>query len=298
MAKPPRLRLVERLDLPIPEASGVTVTRHSSGYRVVVVSDRTSVAAVSTLRDGRPDDLETIDLVTVDGWPSHPGDSQFEAVACDGGTQVALLREDPAEVLVLDLDERRLLARIPLLVPPWSALAGKWDEKSSRGEGLVLLRGGRLLVAKEKRPRALIEFGPAGTSPRGVGPDDLLDPDEAWTPPDDDVSYNALAVWTLKDAAKKTLGDLSALAVGPDRALWLLSDKSGVIARLDLPAGLRRGGGTITSLDAVFRLPAGLVKPEGMAMLDDDTALIVMDTPDPASNAALVRRPAAMEGED
>jgi uncharacterized protein YjiK len=298
MAKPPRLTLVERLDLPIHEASGVAVTRHSTGDRVVVVGDRTSVAAVATLRDGRPDEVETIDLTTVDGWPSRPGDSQFEAIACDGGTQVALLREDPAEVLVIDLADRRLLAHIPLLVPRWSALAGKWDDPSSRGEGLVLLRGGRLLVAKEKRPRALIEFGPAGTSPRGVGQDDLLAPDEAWTPPAGDAGYHALAVWKLKDAAKKTLGDISALAVGRDRALWLLSDKSGVVARLDLSTGLRRGGGTITNLDTVFRLPAGLAKPEGMAMLDDDTALIALDTPGPSSNGAVVRNPSGLEGQD
>jgi uncharacterized protein YjiK len=196
-------------------------------------------------------------------------------------------------VLVLDTDHRQVRAHISLVAPEWSALAGRWDDPSSRGEGLVLLRGGRLLVAKEKKPRALVEFGPIGTSPRGLSSRDFLAVDEPWPTPAGDVTYHALAVWKLRDAAKKALRDISDVAVGRDGALWLLSDKSAAVARLDLTDGLPRGGGAISSLDRVYGLPSGTRKPEGFAMVDDETLLVAMDTDQPRRNGLLVRRPAS-----
>lgn len=290
MAEPPRLSLVDRLDLPVPEASGVVVARRTDGDRLAVVGDRSSVVAVATVRDGRPVDWQTIDLTTVTGWPGVSGDSQLEAVACDAGSLVALMREDPAEVLVVDSVHRRLRARISLVVPPGSALAGKWDDASSRGEGLVLLRGGRLLVAKEKRPRALVEFGPAGSRPSGLSSDDLVAPDEEWSAPEGDVTFHALAVWKLRGSAKKALGDISDIGIGRDGSLWLLSDKSAAVARLDLSEGLPSHGGVISSLDPIYALPPGTPKPEGFAMVDDRTLLVALDTDKPRRNAILVRR--------
>lgn len=290
MAKPPRLSLVDRLDLPVPEASGVVVAQRTDGDRLVVVGDRSSVVAVATVRDGRPVDWETIDLTAVTGWPSPSGDSQLEAVACDAGSMVVLMREDPAEVLVVDSAHRRLRARISLVVPSGSALAGKWDDASSRGEGLVLLRGGRLLVAKEKRPRALVEFGPASSSPGGLSSDDLVAADEEWSAPEADVTFHALAVWKLRGSAKKALRDISDIGVGRDRSLWLLSDKSAAVARLDLSAGLPSHGGVISSLDPIYALPPGTPKPEGFAMVDYRTLLVALDTDKARRNAILVRR--------
>ena len=77
------------------------------------------------------------------------------------------MREDPPVVLVADTVTRDLRTEIHLTAPVGSVLDGQWDDASSRGEGLVLLRGGRLLVAQEKRPRALIEFGPVGAGAEG-----------------------------------------------------------------------------------------------------------------------------------
>lgn len=295
MAKPRRLTSVASVDLPVTEASGAVVRRHGNWTQVAVIGDRTTEVATGTFVDGVLRDWQHTDLGTWDGWPDPGEPSQFEAIAVDGAGTIALLREDPAEVLVADSTSRRLRARIPLLAPPWSGLAGTWDDPSSRGEGLVLLRGGRLLVAKEKKPRALVEFGPSGTRPRGLSQDDFLDADEAWTPPDDDVRYHALAVWRLRDAAKNALGDLSALAVGSDRSLWLLSDKSSAVARLSMTHPLPRAGGEIRSFDEVYRLPKGVTKPEGIVALDDQHVLVVRDTPQPHDNGLLVVRPVGGE---
>ena len=50
----------------------------------------------------------------------------------------------------------------------------------SRGEGAVLLPGGHLLVAKEKKPAAFIEFGPPHSPSRGLVRGGALADGERW----------------------------------------------------------------------------------------------------------------------
>jgi uncharacterized protein YjiK len=155
----------------------------------------------------------------------------------------------------------------------------------------VLLRGGRLLVAKEKRPRALVEFCRPGTPSRGLSPDDFLGQDESWEVPRGEVDFEARAMWRFKGHAKDQLGDVSALAVGRDRHLWLLSDKSAAIARLSLDPPLEPDDDEIRELDGVWRLPKETRKPEGFAALDDGRLLVAMDTDDDHGNGLIVERP-------
>jgi hypothetical protein len=293
MAKPSRLPLRGRIDIPVRETSGLALRRHAGQTQVLAVGDRDTTLAVGVLDPHADDDVAGLrdwqrhDLADLDGWESVPGGSQFEALACDGVGTIVLMREDPAEVVVVDAPRGRVVARLRLVVPAWSALAGTWDDPSSRGEGLLLLRDGRLLVAKEKKPRALVEFGPPGTSPRGVAPGTLLAADEAWPVPDGVNRLHALAVWPLKDTAKATLGDISSLTVH-ERDLYLLSDRSEVLARVSLTATLARGGAPLRSLDGVRRLPKGIDKPEAVVVLDERRALVALDTPDGRENGLVV----------
>ena len=290
--KPPRLELLAKIDLPVLEASGVAVHRDDAGVRVLAIGDRTSHIVVGEYEGG--DDIvdwRALDLSGLPGWPLPVNDSQLEAIAVDGGSLVALMREDPPVVLVADTVERELRSVITLLAPDDSELAGRWDDPSSRGEGLVLLRGGRLLVAKEKRPRALIEFAPASQRSLGLSRHDFLGPGEQWQAPVGEVEFVATAMWKLRGDAKNALGDISALAVGSDRSLWLLSDKSRCVAHLSLDAPLPPFGGAIRELDEVWRLPKGTKKPEGIAALDNQRILVAMDTDLTRSNGLIVKRP-------
>jgi hypothetical protein len=299
MAKPARMRLSGSLDIPVVAASDVTARRVGGTTRLIVVGDRDAVIAASTYAPGGSvGPWDALDLAELPDWPLDPDEpSRLEAIAADGGSMVALLREDPSMVLVADIASREMLATISLVAPPWSALAGKWDDPTSRGEGVVLLRGGRLLVAKRKRPRALVEFGPKGTRARGLRRDDFLDPDEPWQPPSGEITYHALALWKLRGEAKSALGDISGISVGPDRSLWLLSDRSGLLARLELAAGLPRGGGAIRTLDEVFRLPKGATKAEGVAAVEPGRILVVREASAPTRNGMLLARPDDAEGE-
>ncbi len=293
MGKPLRLSLVARVDIPVREASGLALRWHAGRTQVLAVGDRDATLAVGEYDPAADDgagglrDWQQHDLTDLDGWVSAPGGSQFEALACDGAGTVVLLREDPPEVVVVDGPRGQVRASLGLVVPAWSALAGAWDDPGSRGEGLLLLREGRLLVAKEKKPRALVEFGPPGTSPKGVGPGALLGPDEAWAVPAGVSRLHALAVWPLKGEAKSTLGDISSMTVHGDD-LYLLSDRSQVLARLAVTGSLVRGGAPLRTLDGVNRLPKAAPKPEAVVVLDDRHALIALDTPRAQDNGLVV----------
>ena len=292
-AKPRRLVLSELVDLPVVEASGLTVRRTDHGSVLLVIGDRTAeIGACRIADDGVLGDWTTIDLAELPGWPLPAGDSQFESIAADGGSLVALMREDPPIVLVADTVTRDLRAEIELAAPKGSPLDGQWDDASSRGEGMVLLRGGRLLVAQEKRPRALIEFGPIGTPPQGLSAGDFLGPDESWEAPTGQVEFVPLSMWKLKGDAKDALDDISAIGPDPDGHLWLLSDKSQRVARLSLDDPVRPDADRVTELAEIWDLPDGVVKPEGIAALGDGRVLVAMDTPSKTANGMIVTRPA------
>lgn len=293
MSELPRLTLVATVDLPVLEASGLATRVAGGELRVLVVGDRTHDLGAATYDPATHSfgQWQTIDVATLDGWPHLDGDSQFEAIAADGGSLVAVMREDPPVVLVGDTTTRSLRARITLTAPGRSPLHARWGDPSSRGEGLLLLRGGRLLVAKEKRPRALVEFAPVGAGPHGVSRYDFLGPDESWDAPYGEVDFEAAAMWRLRAEAKDALGDISAIAAGHDGSLWLLSDKSRCVARLPLQVPLRPGGDEITELAEVWALPDGTEKPEGIAALEPNRVLVAMDTRTTRGNGLVVARP-------
>lgn len=288
----PRLIRSEFVDLPVVEASGLASRSRGATVRVAVVGDRSSNLAVGSAgAAGGVGDWTILDLRTIDGWPQSEDDSQLEAIAIDDGDLVALMREDPPVVIVVDTAARSVRARITLTAPAGSPLSGHWDDPSSRGEGLLLLRGGRLLVVKEKRPPALVEFAPMGRPAKGLSRDDFLGAGESWDAPIGDVEFGAVSMWRLRGQAKQTLADVSDLALGRDGSLWLLSDKSRSVGRLSLEMPLSASGEEIRNLDEAWRLPKKTKKPEGVAALDDERVLIAMDTASTKKNGIIVRRP-------
>jgi uncharacterized protein YjiK len=151
------------------------------------------------------------------------------------------------------------------------------DDPSSRGEGMVLLRDGHVLVLKEKRPAGLLEFGPAGDQPRGLSADTLHISGREWVAPEGD-SLMALAWWPV-DA---TLADLSDAEIGPDGDLYLLSDQSNAIARLALPLDVD----ATPEYAQVWALDSSITKAEGLTFLPDGAGLVAVDRSDLGRNLA------------
>jgi hypothetical protein len=239
---------------------------------------------------GKRIDWHTKSIAKLSGSMFPKRDPQIEAVCTDGIGRVLLLQETPPRAELIDPKALKVVASIDLVVEGRGQIARAWsDPKGSRGEGVVLLTGGHLLVAKEKNPAALIEFGPAYSRSRGFVRDGALASGKRWPIRKGDHQFVALAAWRPDKTLAKTCADFSDLEIGPDGHLYLLSDKSATIARLDdLPAG----GGTVALFDA-WRLGNLDGKPEGLTFTAQGHAIVGLDTRKPRRNLVLLEPPLA-----
>jgi hypothetical protein len=212
-----------------------------------------------------------------------PPRSRLSALTALGAPRVELV--DPKAL--------KVIASINLEVDGRDEIARAWsDPEGSRGEGMVLLPGGHLLVAKEKKPAALIEFGPPQSRSRGLVRGRALADGQRWPIKKGHHRFVALAIWLPDKTLAKTCADFSDLEIGPDGRLYLLSDKSSTIARLvDLPAG----GGTAALLEA-WRLGDLDGKPEGLTFTGQGRAIVGLDTRKPRRNLVLLEPAVAQRG--
>jgi hypothetical protein len=81
---------------------------------------------------------------------------------------------------------------------------------------MVLQPGGHLLVAKEKDPAALIEFGPPGSRSQGLTRGGALAAGDRWVVAKGKQEFVGLATWLPGRALAKACKDLSDLEIGPD----------------------------------------------------------------------------------
>lgn len=269
MGKTPKLKVLDVADVPLREVSGLAVR----GDHLLAVGDHDPVVFCAALEPW-PLRWQATDLAGLD---LPDGGVQFEALEPAGEHSVLVLQEQPARVLHIDLATPALVGTLLLDVPAGHRLREAWlGDRSSRGESLLLIERGHLLVVKEKDPPAILEFGPPGDDPvgwrRGVEP----------TPPTPgDATLTVLATWWLGEEMQKHLPDISDATVGPDGRMYLLSDQGGAIARL--PDLLDPQGGTIEP-DTVWRIAGGPENPEALVILADGTALIGLDTKAPRRN--------------
>jgi hypothetical protein len=288
-----RLKVFRVVDVPLEEVSGICLRRGPAGeLSLVAIGDRVAVAAwfVQPADDMASLDWHTADVARLEGTHLPEDDPDVEAVCADGSGRVVLLRETPPLAELIDPLARIVIASIELEIPGDGDLARAWaDPAGSRGEGAALLRGGHLLVAKEKDPSALIEFGPPGSKPTGLARGGALPPGLPWEIESGSHRYEALAVWWPDKALRKACADFSDLEVGPDGHLYVLSDQSSSIARVsDLPST----GGTATAA-ASWRLGNLDGKPEGLAFTPNGRAMVALDTRKARHNLLLFEPPIA-----
>jgi hypothetical protein len=260
---------------------------------LIAVGDR--IAKIAWFSLSRSDeariDWHTKSIAKLSGSELPKHDPQIEAVCADGGGRVLLLQETPPRVEFIDLKALETIASIDLVMEGRDEIARAWsDPYGSRGEGVVLLPGGHLLVAKEKKPAALIEFGPPDSRTRGLARGGALADGARWPIGKGHHRFVALAIWRPDKTLARTCADFSDLEIGPDGRLYLLSDQSSTIVRLDdLPAG----GGTAALIDA-WHLGDLDGKPEGLAFTARGRAIVGLDTRKPRRNLVLLE-PAVAE---
>jgi hypothetical protein len=277
MAKKDRLRVQRVFDVPLREVSGICLRRgRNRQMSLIAVGDRMATLAWTSLPGEVAESLDwrTIDIARLpgSGLPAH--DPQIEAICADGAARVLLLQETPPRAELIDLGRSRVVASINLAMEGRSEVARSWSNpEGSRGEGVVFLTGGHLLVAKEKNPAAFIEFGPRNSRSRGLVRGGALADGARWPVADGVQEFVARAVWLPDKTLTKTCADFSDLEIGPDGRLYLLSDQSATIARID---DLAPGGG-IAALTAAWRLVDVGGKPEGLSFTETGRAIVALD---------------------
>ncbi len=279
---PPAVKGEPAGTLPIREVSGLALRTSGAGVDLLAIGDRDFELAIGRIHAAGVARFDLVDLRSALAAAGSVVDatSQFEGVAADGAGRVFILEESPGHVYVFDAALTKVEARITLRVrpddPAFATLAEAWAaHPNSRGEGIVLLDRGHLLILKEKDPRRLIEFGPDGDQPVGVRP---LDRTKAFAlKAERDHHLVPLREWKLSDESKLAFPDLSDLQVDDVGQLWVLSDTGHAIGRI----GAEDAAGRL-AIESMARLdPAGgLVKPEGLALVAPGVALVACDCPE------------------
>jgi uncharacterized protein YjiK len=213
--------------------------------------------------------------------------SQWEGVDTDETGRVFVLREVPGTVFVFDPELGRLLHVLPLTVEDDPDEQRAWDaDENALGEGVLLLRNGHLFVVKEDKPRQLLEFGLPGERAQGLERDLLVtDTGRFPTPEAAQATFHMLSAWDLGGEALERVGDLSDVTVGPDGRVYLLSDESRCIARLQ--DGVPPESGTV-AVDRIWGLPERLHQPEGLVITAAWDVLVATDHDEQRENLFLL----------
>ena len=284
--------VAEVWDLDLREVSGICERPAGQGRdrQLLAVGDQTHEILVGELRVGGPGRFERRDLAPLLAGAGLriPDSSQWEGIDTDSTGRVFVLREVPGTVLVFDEALETLLHVFPLTVEDDPAEVEAWEaDENALGEGLLLLRNGNLFVVKEDKPRQLLEFGPPGARTEGLRDDlPIAHASEFPTPREPRVTFRLLTAWDLGGEAMDRIGDLSDVTVGPDGRIYVLSDESRCIARLQ--AALDPGD-HLVEVDRIWRLPDRLVQPEGLIITRDWEVLVATDHDEPRENLFLLR---------
>lgn len=269
-----------RLDLS--EVSSLALRRTGRQRRLLAVGDEAyGIATASVPRAGRRPVTTYHDLRAVLGpaITGAPGGSEFEGVTCDASGHVFVLQERASRVLVLAPGLDVVRATIQLEVDPAQPGYGAaWrDDPNARGESLQVLPNGHLLVAKQKDPMVLLEFGPAGDAPGGLVATGLGRSGHPFRFPASAAPYVVLADWTVSaGAGVRSLNDFSVDDAG---RLYCVSSRSRSIVRF---AAAAVAAATVQVAER-WELPLALFdgndrKAEGLVALAGPAFLVAFDS--------------------
>ena len=289
--------------LPLREISALTIRTGPSGALELLAVGDEDFAVIKTEfhPDGALGDTYRYELFLplVGTGIDLRGGSGFEGVACDGAGNVCVLQEEDSRVLVFDAELTTLRHVVELNVPyDTPGLGRKWYSEKGKdyhAEGLLLLDGGHVVVAKQKVPVCLIEFGPPNRSAMGIEPKTILTGNQRFEYPEDVRSSTLvpLAWWNFGEAAAKTMTTLNDIALGEDDRVYLLSSEAKAVARVEkrLRPGDKVKLKDSWSLDDA--IPGGKkAKPEGLALLPGITPVIGFDSKKVGNNIVVLERAA------
>ncbi len=231
--------------LPLHEVSGLA----ARGNRYVAIGDRSTTLVTFELAGDR---LVNVEKHRPRQKAGRRG-SQYEAVTFDGRGHVVVMAET-GEVITLRADCEEETGSTHLDWGSAEDLLHAQVERNSLGEGLVVLSKNHVFVALEKSPTAIVEFGPKGSAPVGYEPGSPTATE--FDPP---AQLVALKAWRVDETLAP---DLSDLAIGPEGALWALSQQGGTLLRFEKKL---RPEEDRASVREYLPLPRSLTGAEGLA---------------------------------
>lgn len=289
--------VIARWRLRLDEVSALCVRRVQSDRReLLAVGDEDFVIHRATMHGDRLGKRERVSVR--DALPgkvfSHDGGSEWEAVASDSSGRVFLLREPTATVFVFSPGLRKLKHTIQLDIEASDNAHARHllDDPNAGPEGILLLKGGHLLVAKQRKPVVFIEFARKAQRPLGLSGDAYLPPDKSFKFSDGErTSLRAVASWQLDPNAETIVESANDLAVDDRNRLHTISSKSRCIFELEA-AEARHGRISVTD---AWALPEELRancdrRAEGLTFDDQGRPLVALDVKGSAMNGFLLER--------
>lgn len=272
------LELEDKLKLNTIELSGLTVSGSANSKQLYSVSDsRNEIFEISVeLSQVVPHKIKPGKCAIV-GNPS-----QFEAITSDKN-YFFVLQENSSKIFVVNRETFECERTISVAIPFNSKIAQDWNSDSnSLGEGFILNKNGHILLTKEKDPVMIVEFAPNSESALGFKPGDAVTWYESF-PMDtfSELQFSAVKSWKISDQSYVKLIDISDLTVGPDGKLYALSDQSngyGIIEENLRPDEKH------FKVKNFWQFPRKIKKPEGIAIIDDQTIYITTDNTEEKNN--------------
>ena len=268
------LSVEARFRIPVREVSGLALVPGDTMDIYAVGDSSYEIGRVTIQMPSGSTRIDKVDATHL--FSGHETEaSQWEAVAADGRGRLCVQAEVSAHVSCFSDDLQTLSGSFDLDPSSIKSLAKLWEkEPNSRGEGMILMKRGHLLLLKEKKPSLLVEFGPKDEPPMGYGQDTFLAPGEAFARPVQDRLV-ALNVWEFSNSLESLAKDASDITVGPDGRVYLLSDESAIVIRLE---GHLKPEEAKVHDSASWKLPAEIVKPEGLVVDKEMRPWVAVDS--------------------
>jgi uncharacterized protein YjiK len=270
----PECELKKRFRLDLEEVSALCARpRPDGGVELLAVGDEDFVMVAATLVGDELEDARRTELDDVfdDDVRDRGSGSEWEAVACDGEGRAFVVSESSTDVVVLSPDLKSHVHTIELDVDagPDRRARKLLDDENAGPEGIVLLDDGHLMVAKQRDPILLIEFGPHDPGGRRLVP---------------------LRSWRLRDEDEEEVESVNDLALDGEGRLHAVSSRSRCIFELQLGSGEDK-----VRIERRWRLPEEIEpgkdrRAEGLAFDGRDRPVVAIDSRQPDENAFLLER--------
>lgn len=272
------LAILESYTIPATEVSGLAwrLNPKTKHRELIVVSDNSHTLIIIDWEERKKSFApKKFDIKPLEGPAST--DSGWESVFSDESGRIFIIQEDPSQILVVSSDLKSIEKKITLIPPSAKGEAEQWaSEPNSRGEGLLPLKNGNIIVVKEKKPLRLIEFAKKGGKASGYDKSVSIEFRGTFPiPTESNIEFSPVFTWKFDEEGERLMEDASGLNVDADGKLYLLGDNRGWIASIGKDLKVSK---SLLNISKIWLLPSVVVKPEGMVVDQKRRPVIAIDS--------------------